>query len=197
MKQDLTGKIFGKLNVIEYIGKSASRHSIWKCRCECGIEKNILGIHLKSGKIISCGCGRGAKKKHGHCSGRRTKTYTSWSCMIQRCTNPNHDFWEWYGGRGIEVCDRWRTFANFLEDMGERPANCSIDRIDRDGNYCKENCEWADPDEQTTNRSNSVVIFHNGKEQSLMDWADELGIQYETLRKRLKRGWQIDRALEQ
>lgn len=198
MKQDLTKKVFGKLTVIEYVGKSPGRHSIWRCVCECGVNKNILGIHLNSGKILSCGClkAAGLNKTHGHCSQKkRTRTYRSWASMMQRCTNKNYDFWEFYGGRGIKVSEEWKSFENFLADMGERPENCSLERVDRDGNYCVENCKWANPDEQAANRSNNVFIEYQGKKQTLKEWSDQIGIKYETLRRRIKRGWSLDRAL--
>lgn len=90
--------------------------------------------------------------KHGM---RRTPTYNSWDNMTQRCKNPNRAEYGYYGGRGIEVCDRWALFENFLADMGERPSGLTLDRIDNDGNYEPGNCRWATKAEQMTNRRRS------------------------------------------
>lgn len=78
--------------------------------------------------------------------------HSSWVGMWQRCTNPNNAAWKYYGGRGIAVCERWRDFENFLEDMGEKPPGLSLDRVDVNGNYCKENCRWATRAQQSQNR---------------------------------------------
>jgi len=91
-----------------------------------------------------------ANIKHGY---RYTKTYKSWDCMIQRCLNSNSPNYSNYGGRGITICKEWiNDFRNFLQDMGERPENTSIDRIDVDGNYNHDNCRWATPQEQEENK---------------------------------------------
>lgn len=81
-----------------------------------------------------------------------TATYKSWHGMIQRCTNPNNKRWDDYGGRGITVCKRWRSFENFLADMGERPKKRSLDRKDNDGNYTPRNCRWATDAQQRANK---------------------------------------------
>lgn len=92
--------------------------------------------------------------KHGHRSKTRTPTYNSWRKMKERCTNPNHDRYPRYGGRGIKICDRWlHSFQNFLEDMGNRPYGKTLDRIDPNGNYEPSNCRWATIKQQARNKA--------------------------------------------
>jgi hypothetical protein len=199
-KQDLTGQKFNMLKVIEEDGKKSTQIT-WLCECDCGIRKVILGLHLKRGKIKSCGCHR--KKinseihtKHGRNRvGKRTSEYITWANMIRRCSNPSDEFYSLYGGRGITVCENWKDFANFFADMGERPAGCSIERKDCDGNYCPENCVWADSIVQANNRSNNVVLEYQGRKQTAKQWSRELNIPYEALRQRLNRGWSTEEAL--
>jgi hypothetical protein len=96
--------------------------------------------------------GYGVRHGHHRSGGRRTPTYNSWDNMIQRCTNPKRREYEYYGGRGVTVCERWRAFENFLADMGERPQELTLDRIDTNGNYEPGNCRWATVGEQLANR---------------------------------------------
>lgn len=125
-----------------------------------------------------------------------TPTYRSWAGMIQRCTNFSDPRYKDYGGRGILVCNRWRSFQNFFKDMGNRPEGTTLDRIDNNGNYEPENCRWATPKEQSRNTSFNHLITHNGKTQSLVSWADETGINQRTLYARISRlGWSIEKAL--
>ena len=99
--------------------------------------------------------GYGVRHGHNRKVGRKTPTYLSWDNMIQRCTNPNRPEYPYYGGRGITVCDRWRSYENFLADMGERPDGLTLDRINNDGNYEPGNCRWADRETQVRNRRRS------------------------------------------
>lgn len=150
---DLTGKKFGRLTAVEFLG-SLSLSSVWLCLCECGGTKNVGSYLLRRGDTRSCGCmqrenAASLKMKHGLST---SSTYRSWSAMICRCTKPYTNSYELYGGRGISVCARWAEFENFLADMGERPAGRSIDRIDCDGNYEPSNCRWATASQQQRNK---------------------------------------------
>lgn len=148
-KLELSGHKFGLLTVIEKTGQD-DKHSYWLCRCDCGQSTNVRGNSLLRGMTKSCGC---FHKKiittHGM---SRCPEYIVWDGMIQRCTNPKHEAWKYYGGRGIKVCDRWRVFKNFYSDMGPRPTSLTIDRIDNDGDYEPGNCRWATMAEQNVNK---------------------------------------------
>ena len=149
---DLTNKKFGNLIVISLYGKNSSNSCIWICKCICNNETKVLSSNLIRGKTKSCGCLRGksisdSKITHGQVN---TSTYNSWANMIQRCTNPNVESYEYYGNRGIKVCDRWlHSFENFLEDMGHSSRGLSIDRINSKGNYEPGNCRWIPKEENS------------------------------------------------
>lgn len=134
--------------------------------------------------------------KHGHArNDAATPTYTTWKHMVRRCTYPREPGYENYGGRGITVCARWRSFENFLADMGERPAGKFIDRIDSDGHYEPWNCRWATRVEQNRNTSQNVEVTFNGRTQCITAWEQELGTKPGTIYTRLRRGWSTERAL--
>lgn len=129
----------------------------------------------------------GNNVKHGYYG---TRTYSTWQAMKNRCYNTNHVAYHRYGGRGIKVCDEWiDSFPAFLRDMGDRPENTSIERIKNDLGYFKENCRWAKPKEQTSNRSNNRILFHNERAMPISLWAIETGMKESTLRERIRRGW--------
>lgn len=120
--------------------------------------------------------------------------YNIWKSMIQRCENPHSRNFLYYGGRGIRVCRRWKTFTNFLADMGKRPPRKSIDRIDNDGNYEPDNCRWATRKEQSNNRSTTRRLTLNGQTRTLKEWAVYIGIHSSSLWWRLTK-WPLKKAL--
>ncbi len=190
---DLTGERFGRLVVLKRVANNKHEQSMWACTCDCGKEKIMCGHDLKNSHTKSCGC---LKKEHGHSArGEVSKTYTVWCSMIQRCINTNATGYHSYGGRGIIVCGSWlNSFENFLEDMGEVPEGYQIDRINNNGNYCKSNCRWATPKENSRNTRINRLITFNGKTQCLVEWAEELNIGISLLWYRLKH-WSIEKAL--
>lgn len=115
--------------------------------------------------------------------------------MMGRCYTPAHKSFAHYGGRGITVCERWRDFANFLADMGECPPGLTLDRKDNDGHYDPGNCRWATQKEQQNNRSITRFLEFNGQRRSMKEWADTLGINYQTLFSRVQGGWPVERIL--
>ena len=146
--KDITGLRFGRLTVVRFshVEKETAR---WFVVCDCGNERIVRGASLRDGNTIGCGCQSGGAIKHGQTG---TSTYHCWESMLQRCTNPNHPDFANYGGRGISVCERWLTFANFFEDMGERPPRLTIERIDNERGYSPDNCRWDTYSAQNRNR---------------------------------------------
>lgn len=129
-----------------------------------------------------------------------TLIYKSWSEMKRRCNNPKDQKFYRYGKRGIKVCERWQSFDNFYKDMGDKPTpKHTLNRIDNDGDYTPENCNWALPHEQSRNKSNNkrYAIFENGKfvEYCMTDLADKFDIRHDIISRRIKRGWSIATAL--
>lgn len=140
---------------------------------------------------------RGGRQTHGHSfRGRVTPTYVTWCAMMTRCYNTNRETYHLYGGRGIIVCERWHSFENFLADMGERPSGMTIDRIDNNGIYRPENCRWANHSTQTRNSRKATLLTFLGRTQSLVAWADEIGVSPKTLSSRLNYcGMTVEQAL--
>lgn len=201
---DLTGERFGRLDVLGRTDNDKKGNSRWLCRCDCKDrkEKIISGYNLTHLITQSCGCLRieqlvERSSKHGHSQrGKVTRTYTSWCQMLNRCSNPNREDYHYYGGRGITVRNRWMKFENFLEDMGECHEGYSINRIDNNKGYCKENCHWATWEEQARNKQNNLYVIHNGRTQLLIEWSNESGIPYLVLYKRIYcRNWSAEKAL--
>jgi hypothetical protein len=158
---DLTGKQFGRLTVIKSTNKrSYSGHIVWLCECACGKVVETRGVNLTRSLSNSCGCLNREKinKKITKHNKWGSPEYKSWDSMIQRCSNPKNPRYKDYGGRGIQVCNRWLIFSNFFHDMGARPSKMTLDRIDVNGNYEPDNCQWATYSQQATNKRTSKVL---------------------------------------
>ncbi len=196
--KDLTGKIFGKLSVIEFKGRLPDQASLFLVKCSCGKSKIMRGKVIQAAK--SCGCMHGKHfRTHGQASinGRgQTPEYKSWTGMKGRCLNSKNKKYKNYGGRGIGICKRWLKFENFFEDMGKKPsAEYSIGRIDNDGDYKPSNCRWETPFQQSNNKTNSIIIKFKEESKSLSQWAILLGIRRATLFSRIEDGWSAEDAI--
>ena len=124
---------------------------------------------------------------------RYTGIYGSWYAMKQRCGNPNHKAYKNYGGRGITYDPKWEKFENFKKDMEEgHKRGITLDRIDNNGNYCKENCRWATRKQQMNNTRNTVILEYKGQKKTLREWADEMDIPEGTFRSRYYRGMSLE-----
>lgn len=181
---DYSNQKINMLTVLYRDGTHKSGCATWKCLCDCGQECSKTSWMLKCG-VMSCGCyAKALKTTHGM---HGTKEYRTWDGMKARCLNPKHQSYHRYGGRGIRVCERWMTFENFYEDMGDAPDGFTLDRIDNDGNYCPENCRWADWDTQYSNRRNSVRVEFRGELKTIGEWCRLLNLSYERTYHRIQR----------
>jgi len=203
MKPPVIGLIFGRLTVSADAGSNKFRCRLVTCSCICGNTITTALTRLKSGETQSCGCIKKeldrAKTKRIHAlgiSGMRTHglyaspEYKVWCAMKRRCLKSNDPNFCRYGGRGIQVCERWLQFESFIADMGRRPSSKhTLERLDNDGHYEPGNCEWRTWRDQNHNKSNNRWITHAGRTMILSDWARELGVKPDLLCNRLKAGW--------
>lgn len=199
---DITGQKFGRLTVLFLCKERNNRSRIWCCLCECGKNVRVPTGALQRGSYTSCGCQRRERartlnRKHGM---KGTLTYRSWEALCYRCRGKKGAKYHRYGGRGITVCDRWQGadgFKNFYEDMGPRPSpDHSIDRIDNDKGYFKENCRWATRKEQANNRHRSQrTLTYNGETKTLKEWGRMVGKHGNILNRRRIHGWSVEDIL--
>ena len=200
---DMTGK---KINMLTVMCRAESQkgRTMWHCKCDCGNEIDVWYAHLKKGQY-SCGCARSRlisekMKTHGMSD---TKIFGLWRHMKERCYKKSHKSYKDYGGRGIQVCDEWiNNFVLFYEwaiangyDENADFMQCTLDRIDVNGNYEPSNCRFISMKEQCNNRRNNRFISYNGEVHTIAEWSEKLHMKYCTISWRLNKGWDVEEIL--
>ncbi len=202
--QDVTGCRFGRLIALEPNGRDKSGYVVWRCKCDCGREVDVSNKYLGKG-TMSCGClakELSAKRLETH-GKSRSRIYRVHRTMMMRCYNPNAHEYENYGGRGITVCDEWHDFERFYEwavqngydENSKKQSECTIDRIDHNGNYEPSNCRFVSMKTQQRNKRSNVLITYNGETHCMSEWAEIAGLKYVTFCHRLKAGWSMEDAM--
>jgi hypothetical protein len=181
----LTGQTYFHLTTLK-----KHKGGIWDFTCQCGAQTRGSLSSVKFGSKKSCGClnVKSAKicKKETYPQ-IKSESYRVWSDMLTRCRNPNATSYAYYGGRGITVCDRWKKFENFLEDMGPRPEGMTLDRVDSDGGYSLENCRWVTMQVQNNNRRSNIAVTVNGTTKSLKEWCVLQALPYHRVIQRIRK----------
>lgn len=184
---EIAGERYNRLVALERV-----KGGIWRFKCDCGNQVERKAAFVRYGSVKSCGClirDRQAERCTTHGLSKHP-LYWRWAGMIARCTNPSHTAYANYGGRGIKVCERWRSFENFLADMGNPPTLAhSIDRRDVNGDYTPENCFWATRAKQARNTRRNRFIEHAGQRLTVRDWEHKMGVKRGTFQRRLDSGW--------
>lgn len=191
--KDLTGLRFGRLVVIGKTSERSPSGLKWLLRCDCGNEIRVTSCNLNAGYYQSCGCYRREfARKHGMTG---TPEYQAWADMINRCLNPKNPRYKDYGGRGITVCDRWRSsFDAFYEAVGPRPAGHLLDRIDNEGCYEPGNVRWVPSKVSARNRRTNHLVEWRGEMLTVTEWAERFDMNPTTLFHRLRRGIRMEEA---
>ena len=205
---DLTGQRFGRLTAVAPTDKrTCGKNVVWECKCDCGNTVYVGSGSLRIGETRSCGCWRKEKTSNlnrTH-SGKNERLYGVWMAMRRRCYDPSLKGYQDYGGRGIEVCIEWRSdfsaFRKWALSSGYDPnaplGDCTLERINVDGNYEPFNCKWITIKEQSLNKRNSLLRSYRGKTQNASLWDKELGFPSGTVARRYRRNWKYERIFTQ
>lgn len=195
------GERFGIMTLISRYYCLKRKKQFALVNCDCGVKKEVIVWNLRRNK--SCGCLtndiiRSHRTRHGYSKSndqRKRSTWSSWKSMIDRCFLKKHKSFNYYGGKGISVSEDWKTFENFLRDMGERPNGKTLDRINNSLGYEKGNCRWSTPREQANNRSSSHFFEFGGKRMTISQWSSNVGIPSSVICARLRKKWPIKKVL--
>lgn len=197
---DLTGQKFNKVTVLSYSHRTKSTY--WNCLCDCGNKFVARSCRLKNGATKSCGCLHKTRMiTHGCTVGhKKTPEFNSWKYMKNRCDGHDKHHNKYYKGKGISYCERWdgkSGFQNFLDDMGCKPTlEHTLDRIDNNKGYSKENCRWATKKEQMNNMTKNRTLTYNGETMNICQWAERIGLGADTIRNRIVNlKWSIEKSL--
>ena len=193
-KKEIVGLTFGSLTVLNEIEERDKNGWImYNVICKCGKTKKVLGSSLRYGLSRSCNKCHTLTGSHGM---YKTKEFSKWGNMKDRCYNVNNPRYKNYGNRGIIVCERWKdSFKNFISDMGECNG-LTLDRINVNGNYEPSNCRWATPKTQSRNRTNNTYFSYLGKTMCMSEWCEKIKMPMSTFNNRLIRGWSINKIIE-
>ncbi len=197
-----SGDVFGRLTAIEFT-RVRNGNPAWICKCQCGNTKTVVEFHLRKGLVKSCKCwsrdfGRIQGKRGAKHGKTHSRVWETWRHMRERCESTDHKSWSNYGGRGIAVCLAWDDFAAFYRDMGDPPSSTStLDRIDSNGDYCKENCRWIHYAAQARNRSSNRLITLFGETKCIAAWVedDRCTVSAGVIASRLAAGWSDTEAV--
>lgn len=200
--KNLVGMKFGMLSVIsraeDNIGNDGKNVIMWNCVCECGNKTIVDGRSLKKGHTKSCGCLQGEHHNDSSHILGKTRLYRIWTNMKQRCYNPNNSNFKNYGAKGVTICEEWKnSYTKFKEWATNNGYNdtLTVDRINVNDNYYPENCRWISLREQENNKSVNHFITFNGETLTLAEWNRKLGFKRGVLEYRLKKGWDIEKAI--
>lgn len=191
------GKKSNHLTVVGVAPDKKGKRFLLDCVCDCGKHKYVLPYQFLNGAVKSCGCIMNQDKKtHGY---SKHPLYGEWFAMVNRCYNPKSSNYERYGGRGITVCDEWKNspenFIKWVEENGGHPPRTTLDRINNEKGYSPDNCRWANIYEQQNNTRANIRLEVKGEIKTMAEWCRLYGINAETLRGRLKRGWEVEKAI--
>ena len=196
---NLVGEKFDKLTVIRK-GDTLNKKVLWECLCDCGKTSKVRTNDLTSGRIISCGCENDKRigdlrRSHGLTN---SPLYSVWHGIKQRCEYKNNNRYKYYGARGIKISQEWQDFMNFYNDMEENyQKGLSIERIDVDGHYCKENCIWADDIQQANNKRNNVIVTINGETDTLRNICRKYNVNPQMIYHQHRKGNDIEKIINE
>ena len=200
--QDITGQKFGRLTAVRIDHQEKDYRYCWLFKCDCGGEIVARKSDVMGGRVHFCNkCKYEKQTKHGQ---KGTRLYAVWNSMKQRCYNKNHKNYKLYGGRGISVCNEWQQFEPFYNwaisngyNENAQFMQCTIDRIDTNGNYEPNNCRWVNQKTQSENTRTAHKIEYNGEIHCLSEWARILNINRKVLEYKLKKGLSLKEIIKE